>query len=79
LFIVLDLLAFLLPALEEQLAASHHEAKEARLREVLLMEDRERAMVAGIQQGASVALATLQLGTGRDFHQVAPGFLDHAS
>jgi hypothetical protein len=65
--------------LEEQLAASYHETEEARLREVLLMEDRERAVVAKIRQGASVALAALQLSTGRDFHQVAPRFLDHAS
>jgi hypothetical protein len=45
--------------LEEQLAASCHEMKEARLREVLLMEDRERAMVAGIWQGVGVALASM--------------------
>ena len=41
--------------------ASHHETKEARLWEFLLMEDRKRAMVAGIQQGADVALTAMQL------------------
>ena len=41
------------------------------------MEDHERAVVAGAQQGASVALAALQLCTGQDFRQVAPGFPDH--
>ena len=59
LFIIPDLLAFLLLALEEQLAASRHEMEEARLREVLLMEDRECAVVAEILQGAGVALAAL--------------------
>jgi hypothetical protein len=43
-----DLLVVLLPALEEQLAASRHEMEEACLMEFLLMEDRERAVVAGI-------------------------------
>jgi hypothetical protein len=40
-----------LPALEKQLAASCHEVEEVHLQEVLLMEDRERAVVAGICQG----------------------------
>ena len=59
--------------------ASHHETKEARLWEVLLMEDHEHAVVAEIHEGAGVALATLQLHTGQDFCQVAPKFLDHTS
>ena len=59
LFIVPNLLAFLLPVLEEQLAVSHHEMEEAYLQEVLLMEDHEHAVVAEIQQDASVALADL--------------------
>jgi hypothetical protein len=37
-----------LSVLEEQLVASLHETKEAHLREVLLMEDHEHAVVAGI-------------------------------
>jgi hypothetical protein len=37
-----------LPALEEQLATSRHETEEACLREILLMEDHERAVVAGV-------------------------------
>jgi chorismate-pyruvate lyase len=49
LFTVPDLPVFLLPALEEQLVASHHEMEEAHLREVLLMEDHEPMVVAGIQ------------------------------
>ena len=68
----------MLSALEEQLAASYHETEEAHLREVLLMEDHERAVVAKIRQGADVALAALQLRTGQDFHQVEPRFLNHA-
>ena len=44
-----DLLVILLPPLEEQLAASHHETEEARLWEFLLMEDYEQAMVVGIR------------------------------
>ena len=48
-FATSDLLVVLLPALEEQLATSHHETKEARLREVLLMEDHERAVVARVR------------------------------
>jgi hypothetical protein len=46
--VVADLFTVLLPALEEQLAASHHEAEEAHLWEALLEEDHERTMVAGI-------------------------------
>jgi hypothetical protein len=79
LFAVPDLLAFLLPTLEEQLVASHHETKEARLWEVLLMEDHEHVVVLEIRQGAGIAPAALQLHTDRDFHQVAPRFLDHVS
>jgi hypothetical protein len=45
--------------LEEQLAAFHHKTEEARLREILLMEDRERVVVARIRQGTSVALVAL--------------------
>jgi hypothetical protein len=76
--LLLIFLFFLLSALEGQLAASYHETEEARLCEVLLMEDCECAVVARIRQGASVTLATLQLRTGQDFHQVAPRFLNHA-
>ena len=43
------------------------------------MENHEHVVVAGIRQGAGVTLAALQLHTGQDFRQVAPGFLDHAS
>jgi len=43
-----DLHVVLLPVLEEQLVASRHETKEACLHEALPMEDRERAVVAGI-------------------------------
>jgi hypothetical protein len=46
--VVADLFTVLLPALEEQLAASHHEAEEAHLWDALLEEDHERTMVAGI-------------------------------
>ena len=59
--------------------ASHHKTKEAHLWEVLLMDDREREVVARILQGASIALTALQLRTSRDFHQAAAGFSDHAS
>ena len=59
LFAAPNILIFLLLALEEQLVASRHETEEARLWEVLLMEDRECAVVAGILQGAGVALAAL--------------------
>jgi len=45
--------------LEDQLAAFHQESKEAHLQEVLLIEDRKRAVVAGVRQGASVAPAAL--------------------
>ena len=59
-FVASDLLVVLLPALEEQLVASHHEMEEDHLREVfLMMENRERAVVARVRQGAGVALATL--------------------
>jgi hypothetical protein len=64
--------------LEEQLAASRHETEEAHLWEVLKMVDHERAVVVGVWQGASVALATLQFCTGQDFQWVAPRFSDHA-
>jgi translation elongation factor EF-G len=65
--------------LEEQLAASHHKTEEARVREILLMEDRECAVVARIRQGTIVALVALQLCTDQDFCRVASGFPDHAS
>jgi hypothetical protein len=42
------LFIILLPALEEQLVTSRHKTEEAHLGEVLLMEDRERAVVAEI-------------------------------
>lgn len=42
------------------------------------MEDNERMVMARVQHEASVALATLQLHTGKDFCQVAPRFLGHA-
>ena len=58
-FTASDLLLVLLPALEEQLAASRHETEEARLWETLLMEDHERAVVARVWQGAGVALTAL--------------------
>ena len=35
-------------------------------------------MVAGIQQGASVALATMQLWTEVNLHRVVPGFPEDA-
>ena len=72
-----DLRVILLPALEEQLAASRHEAKAARLREFIVLEDRERAVVARIRQGANVALVAMQLRVGLDLRWVAPGFLEH--
>ena len=53
-----DLLVVLLPALEEQLVASHNEMEEAHLWEFLLMEDHERAVVVGIRQGAGIAPTT---------------------
>jgi hypothetical protein len=52
--------------------------EETHLREVLLMEDHERVMLARIRQEADIALAAIQLRTGQDFHQVVPRFLDHA-
>ena len=51
LFVIPDVPAFLLPALEEQLAASRHKMEEAHLREVLLMKDHERVVVARTRQG----------------------------
>jgi cephalosporin-C deacetylase-like acetyl esterase len=38
------------------------------------VEDHERAVVAGIRQGAGVALAAMQLRVRLDLHWVAPGF-----
>jgi hypothetical protein len=64
--------------LEEQLAASRHEDDEACLREVLLMEDRERVVISGIRQGGGVALATAQLCSGQHLRHPEPGFPDHA-
>jgi hypothetical protein len=48
LFVIPDLLAFLLPVLEEQLVASYQETKKVHLQEVILMEDHERVVVAEI-------------------------------
>ena len=56
--------------------ASRHEAEVARLHEFIVVEDHERAMEAGIRQGAGVALATMQLRVGLDLRRVAPGFLE---
>jgi hypothetical protein len=75
---VVDPLIILLLALEEQLVASRHEVGEAHLSEVLLTEDLECMMVAGIRQGVGVALATMQLRTGVNLRRVTPGFLEHA-
>ena len=58
-----DPLVVLLPALEEQLAASRHETEEACLQEVLLMEDRERMVVDRVWQGAGITLVALLLCT----------------
>jgi hypothetical protein len=68
----------LLLALEEQLVASHHEEEVACLWGFIIAEDRERAVVAGIQQGAGVALATMQLWTEVNLRRVTPGFPKHA-
>jgi hypothetical protein len=54
-----DLRIVSLPALEEQLVASHHEEEAARLRGFIIAEDHEWAVVAGIQQGVNVALAAM--------------------
>lgn len=56
----------LLPSLEEQ------------LREALLMEDRQRAMISRIRQGVGVTLAAAWLHSGHDLRHLAPGFSDHA-
>jgi hypothetical protein len=48
-FVTSNILVVLLLALEEQLVASHHKIEEARLREVLLMEDREHTVVARVR------------------------------
>lgn len=66
-FTTSNVLVVMLLALEEQLAPSRHETEEAYLREVLLKEEHERAVVIGVWQGASIALAAMQLRTGRDF------------
>ena len=42
------------------------------------MEDRERAVVAGVWQGVSITLAAMQLRIDQEFCQVEPRFLDHA-
>lgn len=49
------------------------------LQQTLAVEDRKRAVVAGIRQGAGVALAAMHLRIGRDLRRVAPGFPDEAS
>jgi hypothetical protein len=54
-----DLRIVSLPALEEQLVASHLEEEAARLRGFIIAKDHEWAVVAGIQQGVNVALATM--------------------
>ena len=47
--------------LEQQLAASCHEEEVARLRGFIIAEDHEWVVVVGIQQGACVTLAAMQL------------------
>jgi hypothetical protein len=71
-----DLRVVLLLALEGQLVISCHE-EAARLRGFIVAEDHEWAVVAGISQGAGIALATMQLRTGVNFHRVVPRFLEH--
>ena len=71
---VADLRVVLLLALEERLAVSYHEEEAARLRGFIMVKDRERAVVVGILQGASVALAAMQLWTRVNLHRVVPRF-----
>lgn len=73
-FIASDLHVVLLPALEEQLEVSHHEAEAARLRVFIAAEDHERVTMAGIRQGAGVALAAMQLRVRMDLRRVVPRF-----
>jgi hypothetical protein len=63
--------------LEERLAASRHEEEAAHLRGFILVEDHEWVVVAGIWQGASVALAAMQLWIRVNLRRVAPGFPEH--
>jgi hypothetical protein len=42
-----------------------------------VVEDRERAVVVGIRQGANVILAAMNLQTGVNLHRVVSGFLEH--
>ena len=71
---VTDLHVVLLPALEEQLAVSHHEEEAARLWGFIVAEDHEWVVVVGIWQGASVALAAMQLWTTANLCRVVPGY-----
>jgi len=73
-----DLRVVSLPALEEQLVASRHEEEVAHLRGFIVVEDCEWVVLAGIWQGASVALVAMQLRTGMNLHRMTPGFLEHA-
>ena len=59
--IACDLRVISLSALEEQLVASRHEEEATQLWGFIIAEDHEQAVVAGIQQGASVALTAMQL------------------
>ena len=71
-----DLQVISLPALEEQLATSHHEEEAARLWGFIIAKHHERVVVARIQQGVGVTLAAMQLWTRINLHQVTPGFLE---
>ena len=59
-----DLRVVSLPALEEQLVASRHEEKVARLRGFIVAEDHERAGLAGIWQGLASPLLPCSYGAG---------------
>ena len=60
------------------MAASRHKEEVAHLRGFIIAEDHEGAVVARIQQGASVSLAAMQLRTGMNPHRVTPWFSKHA-
>ena len=77
-YVAFSLRVILLPALEEQLAASCHEAEVTHLRETLVVKNREWVVVARIWQGVSVALATMQLHIGQDLPRVEPRLSDYA-
>ena len=72
-----DLRVVLLLALEERLVVSCHKEEEAHLRGLIVAEDHERAVVAGIRQGASIALATMELRTRVNLRRVVPRFPEH--